>query len=56
MADAADYAYLGLSSLEERASLRSNGYATGVWPPKGGPENILEATSTIALSEDYSLP
>jgi NIPSNAP len=39
------------SSLEERFYLRSNAYATGVWPPKGGPENILEATSTIALTQ-----
>jgi NIPSNAP len=45
----------GFSSLEERALLRSNVYATGVWPPKGGPENILEATSTIALPEAHSL-
>jgi hypothetical protein len=44
----------GFSSLEERASLRSNAYGAGVWPPKGGPENILEATSTIALPEGYS--
>lgn len=42
------------TSLEERASLRSKAYASGVWPPKGGPENILEATSTIALPETWS--
>jgi hypothetical protein len=42
------------SSLEERSSLRSKVYAAGVWPPKGGPENILEATSTIALPETWS--
>ena len=42
------------TSLEERASLRSKAYAAGVWPPKGGPENILEATSTIALPETWS--
>lgn len=44
----------GFSSLEERAALRANVYASGVWPPKGGPENIREATSTIALSEKWS--
>jgi hypothetical protein len=42
------------ASLEERACLRSKAYAAGVWPPKGGPENILEATSTIALPEAWS--
>ena len=42
------------ASLEERASLRSKAYAAGVWPPKGGPENILVATSTIALPETWS--
>jgi hypothetical protein len=41
-------------SLEERASLRAKAYAAGVWPPKGGPENILEATSTIALPETWA--
>jgi hypothetical protein len=37
------------TSLAERTELRSWGYGTGVWPPKGGPEQILEATATIAL-------
>lgn len=36
-------------SLEQRAGLRSRAYGAGVWPPKGGPEQILAATSTIAL-------
>jgi hypothetical protein len=44
----------GFESLEQRASLRGAAYGRGVWPPKGGPENILEATSTIALPETYS--
>lgn len=44
----------GFSSLEQRAALRSDAYAARVWPPKGGPENILEATSTIALPESWS--
>jgi hypothetical protein len=41
----------GFESLAERASLRKAAYAEGVWPPRGGPENILEALSTIALRE-----
>jgi len=44
----------GLQSLEESASLRAKFYAAGLWPSQGGPEQILEATSTIALSEDNS--
>jgi hypothetical protein len=44
----------GFQSLEERAALRAKFYAAGLWPPQGGPEQILEATSTIALSEDNS--
>lgn len=41
----------GFQSLEQRAALRSQVYAEGIWPPKGGPDAILEATSTIALAE-----
>jgi hypothetical protein len=41
-------------SLDQRARLRSEAYGTGVWPPKGGPEQIVEATSTIALPEAMS--
>ncbi|MDQ0390718.1 NIPSNAP family protein [Labrys monachus] len=41
----------GFDSLAQRASLRSAAYAAGTWPPKGGPENILDATSVIALPE-----
>ncbi len=41
----------GFESLAQRASLRSTAFATGVWPPKGGPENALEAVSVIALPE-----
>lgn len=39
----------GFASLEERATLREWAYGSGVWPPRGGPDQILEATSTIAL-------
>ena len=42
------------SSLEERAGLRGEAYASGLWPPKGGPDQILEATSTIALPDPGS--
>jgi hypothetical protein len=44
----------GFASLEERAALRAAAYGAGIWPPKGGPENIREATSTIAIPEAYS--
>jgi hypothetical protein len=44
----------GFESLEQRAALRAKFYAAGLWPPPGGPEQIVEATSTIALSEDSS--
>lgn len=42
------------SSLEERARLRAQAYGAGVWPPTGGPDNIREATATIALPERWS--
>lgn len=41
-------------SLEERARLRADAYAAGVWPPAGGPDNIAGATSTIGLPEAFS--
>lgn len=44
----------GFSSLEERAALRARHVADGLWPPKGGPQQIARATSTICLPEDYS--
>lgn len=42
------------AGLDERFAIRAKSVADGIWPPKGGPENILEATSTIALPESYS--
>ena len=42
------------TSLEERAALRSRAYGAGVWPPKGGPDQIADATSTIALPQGPS--
>jgi hypothetical protein len=44
----------GFSSLEERMALRKRHYAEGLWPPKGGPEQIERATSTICLPEPWS--
>jgi hypothetical protein len=41
----------GFESLAQRASLRRAAFSTGVWPPKGGPENVLEAVSVIAMPE-----
>ncbi|MEL6059713.1 MULTISPECIES: NIPSNAP family protein [unclassified Methylobacterium] len=42
------------TSLEERAELRAQAYGAGVWPPKGGPEQIADATSTIAIPQGRS--
>jgi len=39
---------------EQRARLRANAYDAGAWPPKSGPENILEAVSVIGLPEPMS--
>lgn len=44
----------GFTSLQERAELRFRAYGAGAWPPKGGPEQIAEATSTIALPQGLS--
>ncbi len=44
----------GFADLGQRSALRSQAYAAGVWPPQGGPDQIAEATSTIALPESYS--
>lgn len=44
----------GFSSLEQRIALRTRHYAEGLWPPKGGPEQIESATSTIGLPESWS--
>lgn len=40
----------GFASVEERNALRREHYAAGLWPPKGGPEHIDHAFSTIALA------
>jgi len=44
----------GFGSLEERAALRARHFADGLWPPKGGPQQIARATSTICIPEEYS--
>jgi hypothetical protein len=35
------------NSLDERIAIRAKSYADGIWPPKGGPDQFYEATSTI---------
>lgn len=40
----------GFESFEERVRLRDEHYKAGLWPPKGGPEQIATATSSIMLS------
>jgi hypothetical protein len=42
------------ASLQERAALRAQAYGAGVWPPKGGPDQIADATSVIALPQGES--
>ena len=44
----------GFTDLGQRSALRAAAYASGVWPPRGGPDQILEATSTIAVPETGS--
>ncbi|MFC5833383.1 NIPSNAP family protein [Nonomuraea insulae] len=41
-------------SLDERVAIRRDLYASGQWPPPGGPEQILEATSVIAWPTQFS--
>ncbi|MCW3698922.1 NIPSNAP family protein [Burkholderia cenocepacia] len=42
------------ANLKERMALRARHYAEGLWPPKGGPQQIERATSTIFLPEAWS--
>lgn len=44
----------GFPSLEERAALRQAAQGSGHWPPKGGPDHIAEAVSSIGLPEAWS--
>jgi NIPSNAP protein len=44
----------GFASLEQRAALRARHYAEGLWPPKGGPQQIARATSMVYVPETYS--
>jgi NIPSNAP len=41
-------------SLDERIAIRAKSYADGIWPPKGGPHQFFEATSTIWIPTDNS--
>ena len=40
---------MAYQSYDAQAALRVNLYRRGVWPPKGAPEQILQATSALAL-------
>ncbi|MEI7297978.1 NIPSNAP family protein [Paraburkholderia tropica] len=44
----------GFASLEERMALRAHHCAEKLWPPKGGPQQIEKATSTICVTEPWS--
>lgn len=44
----------GFADLAQRSELRRAHYGNGTWPPPGGPEQIAEAISTIALPEPWS--
>lgn len=44
----------GFESLAQRQELRARHYALGLWPPKGGPQQIARANSTICIPEAYS--
>ncbi|NKQ55498.1 NIPSNAP family protein [Amycolatopsis sp. K13G38] len=41
-------------SLDERVALRRDLYGSGLWPPPGAPEQILDATSIIAWPAGFS--
>ncbi|AUT71232.1 NIPSNAP family protein [Paraburkholderia hospita] len=41
-------------SLDERIAIRAKSYADGVWPPKGGPDQFFDATSTIWIPTENS--
>lgn len=40
--------------LDERVAIRGELYSTGMWPPPGGPDQILEADSIIAWPTAFS--
>ncbi|WP_266065180.1 NIPSNAP family protein [Brucella intermedia] len=44
----------GFESLAQRQELRARHYSLGLWPPKGGPQQIARANSTICVPEAYS--
>ncbi|MEO5764364.1 MAG: NIPSNAP family protein [Casimicrobiaceae bacterium] len=41
-------------STDERARIRAEAVATGVWPPKGGPDWLTNMQSTIFLPAQFS--
>ncbi|GGC64401.1 NIPSNAP family protein [Chelatococcus reniformis] len=42
------------AGLDERSAVRAKATADGIWPPPGAPEQVLEASSAIAVPEPYS--
>ena len=44
----------GFRDIQQRVDLRERHYAAGLWPPKGGPEQIDHAVSVIALANEGS--
>jgi hypothetical protein len=42
------------ASLDERQRLRTKSVADGVWPPPGGPEQLLSQQADIFLPADFS--
>lgn len=44
----------GFESFAQRQDLRARHYSLGLWPPKGGPDQIARANSTIYVPEAYS--
>ena len=41
-------------SMDERMRIRSEAVASGVWPPKGAPEHLLELASSIYVPASFS--
>lgn len=42
------------NGIDARTALRKEIYLKGIWPPKGAPEQIVRATSTIAIPTSIS--
>ena len=42
------------ASLDERQRLRTKAVADGVWPPPGGPDQLVAQQADISLPADFS--